>query len=439
MSLLKEIGGYLIDIHSQHETLTLNDSGFQLSVVDAFAKNVSLADEYREEFLHYRDLKKQLEELITKDALAKKEQDFLQFQFTELEEAKLESLDTIELEKELELLNNAENIKACIAKAENALDGGDVNLLRSLAAIRASLAPFLKLNKELENLHERLSASYVELKDVASGLVAIQDSIHHDASRIETITGLLDGVYRLQQKHRVNTVDDLLLLKAGLEKQLEDISSLDGLIGKLKEDISQKEKNLHARAKKISDRRKEAAPKIEKEISGRLRSLGMHDGKLEVKIETDNILNSSGTDSIVFLFTANKGSDAKELNKVASGGELSRLMLSIKSLIAKLTQLPSIIFDEIDSGVSGEVADKVGSIMENMGDAMQVIAITHLPQIASKGNTHFFVHKEVKDGKTYTRIRILNRLERVQEIAKMLSSDEPTAAAMKNAKELLKS
>ncbi|HEY6162281.1 MAG TPA: DNA repair protein RecN [Bacteroidia bacterium] len=438
LAVLKELGDRLIDIHSQHETLTLNDSVFQLSVVDAFAGEQKLLSDYRNGFKNYRELRDQLHALLEAEAQSKKDRDYLQFQFNEFEEAKLDSISQEEMERELEMLNNAEAIKAALSKAESAMDNGESGLLQQLNAVKAVIAPYAKFNKEIEQLAERLGSAFIELKDVSTELASVQEEVRYDASRIDTLNETLDGLYRLQQKHRVSTVNELIAIKKGTGEKLENISGLEEQIAKIQEEITALEKILFDRAGKLSKARANAIPGIEKEIGKLLGSLGMPDARLNITHEKLETLSANGLDRIVFLFSANKGSAPRELNKVASGGELSRFMLSIKSLIAKLTHLPSVIFDEIDTGVSGAVADKVGSIMENMGKAMQVIAITHLPQIASKGNSHLFVYKEVKAGKTFTRIRVLEKEERVKEIAKMLSTENPTDAAIKNAKELLK-
>ena len=438
LAVLKELGGKLIDIHSQHETLTLNDSGFQLSVVDAFANEEKALADYRNGFRSYRELRNKLNGLMEAEAQSKKDRDYLQFQFNELEEAKLDSLSQEEMERELEMLNNAEAIKAALSKAESAMDNGELGLLQQLNAVKALIAPYAKFNKEIGQLAERLGSAFIELKDVSSELSAVQDEVHYDASRIGSLSESLDALYRLQQKHRVNTVDELIAIKKETGEKLENISGLEEQIAQVQKEIAGLEKILLDKAGKLSKTRGGAIPLIEKEIAKLLSSLGMPDARLSITHEKLETLSATGLDRILFLFSANKGSAPKELNKVASGGELSRFMLAIKSLVAKLTHLPSVIFDEIDTGVSGSVADKVGSIMENMGKAMQVIAITHLPQIASKGNSHLFVYKEVKAGKTFTRIRILEKEERVKEIAKMLSTENPTEAAIRNAKELLK-
>lgn len=438
LNQLKELGEQLIDIHSQHQTLSLNGTEFQLSVVDAFAKHESLLEDYRSDFKTFRQLEKQLNELIEKEAQAKKDLDYFQFQFNELEDAGLKADEQVSMEQELETLNNAEDIKSNLSKAAFSMSAGEQNLLSSLAEIKTLLASMAKFKPEINELSTRINSSYIEMKDIANELEVLEQEIVYDPKRIELLTGKLDAIYRLQQKHQVKSISELITIKDELSNKLLDFSSLETEIEKTKASLEKINKEISAKAKTLSENRKKVIPKIEKEIASLLSSLAMPNALLKVDQVSANSLSVNGADDITFLFSANKGSDLKELKKVASGGELSRLMLSIKSLVAKLTALPTIIFDEIDTGVSGDVADKVGSIMNTMSEKMQVITITHLPQIASKGNSHLFVYKEDKNNRTFSNIKQLSSSERVDEIAKMLSTGNPTAAAISNAKELLK-
>lgn len=438
LNQLKELGERLIDIHSQHQTLSLNGADFQLSVVDAFAKHEDILTEYKSEFKNYKSLEKQLNELIERESQAKKDLDYFQFQFNELEDANLQVGEQVEMEQELETLNNAEDIKLNLSKAAFSLAGGEQNLLSSFNEIKAILNSLSKFKPEIAELNIRINSAYIELKDISNELESLEQEIVYDPKRIELLNEKLDAIYRLQQKHQVKTIDELIAIKEELSNKLLDFSSLETEIQKTKSALEHSTKTLTAKSKTLSDNRKKVIPKIEKEIANLLSALSMPNAQLKINQSTLDFFGTTGIDKISFLFSANKGSDFKELNKVASGGELSRLMLSIKSLIAQLTALPTIIFDEIDTGVSGDVADKVGSIMNTMSDKMQVITITHLPQIASKGASHLFVYKEDKNNKTYSNIKKLNNEERIQEIAKMLSTGSPTAAAISNAKELLK-
>ena len=439
LNQLKELGERLIDIHSQHQTLSLNGADFQLSVTDAFAKHETLLEQYQSNFKEYKSLERQLTELSVRESQAQKDLDYFQFQFNELEDAGLKAGEQTEMEQELETLNNAEEIKSTLSKAAFGLNGGDQNLLSSLGEIRTMLNGMAKFKPEIAELSARINSSYIELKDISNELEAIEQEVVYDPKRIEVLNDKLDAIYRLQQKHQVKTVEELIAIKDEISNKLLDFNSLEAEIEKVKTALEKVKAALAAKAKTLSDNRKKAIPKIEKEIASLLASLSMPNAQLKIDQQPLETFTVSGTDKINFLFSANKGSDFKELNKVASGGELSRLMLSIKSLIAQLTALPTIIFDEIDTGVSGDVADKVGSIMNAMAAKMQVITITHLPQIASKGSSHLFVYKEDKNNKTYSNIKKLTNDERVQEIAKMLSTGKPTEAAISNARELLKS
>jgi DNA repair protein RecN (Recombination protein N) len=438
LNQLKDLGERLIDIHSQHQTLSLNGTDFQLSVVDAYSKHTDVLTDYQINYKSFKDLERQLKDLIDKESQAKKDLDYYQFQFNELEDANLKAGEQYDLEQELETLNNSEEIKSNLSKAAFGLNGGEQNLLSSLNEIKAMLNSMAKFKPEIAELSARVNSSYIELKDIANELESIEGEVIYDPKRIELLNEKLDAIYRLQQKHQVKTIEELINIKDDLSNKLLDFSSLEAEIEKTKVTLEKLNKSLAAKAKTISDNRKKVIPKIEKEIASLLASLSMPNAQLQIAHSVTDTYTNTGIDKINFLFSANKGSDFKELNKVASGGELSRLMLSIKSLIAQLTSLPTIIFDEIDTGVSGDVADKVGIIMNSMAAKMQVITITHLPQIASKGLTHLFVYKEDKNHKTYSNIKKLSSEERIQEVAKMLSTGTPTAAAISNAKELLK-
>ena len=438
LTQLKGLAERLIDIHSQHQTLTLNGSEFQLSVVDAYANHAGSLAEYGISFKQFKTLEKALTDLLARESQAKKDLDYFQFQFNELEDANLKPNDQLDCEQELETLNNAEDIKLNLSKAATGLNGGEQNLLTSLNEIKGILASFSKYKPEIKELSIRINSSFIELKDIGNELENLEQDIIYDPKRIEILSSKLDTIYRLQQKHQVKSVDELIVIQDELSNKLLEFSSLETEIEKTKKESDAVRKSLLTLAKKIAAARKKEIPKIEKEIASLLASLSMPNAKLKIEHFETEIFSANGIDSVNFLFSANKGSDFKELNKVASGGELSRLMLSIKSLIAQLTALPTIIFDEIDTGVSGDIADKAGSIMNLMAKAMQVITITHLPQIASKGQAHLFVYKEDKSNKTFSNIKKLSVEERVQEIAKMLSTGTPTAAAISNAKELLK-
>lgn len=439
LAQLKELGERLIDIHSQHQTLTLNDSDFQLSVVDAYAQHSKLLSSYQTNYKEYKNIRSQLNELLEQEKQSKKEADYFQFQYDELETANLAAGSQEKMEEELKTLSHSEEIKSNLSKAYHALTGGEHNLLTSLNEIKAIVNHIAKYNSTIDELNKRLNSSFIELKDIGNELENIESDIVYSPQRMEELSNQLDEIYRLQQKHQVKTIDELLRIKEDFSNKLGQITMLDVQIDKLKTELLKSEKALGQKANELSANRKDNLSKIENEIKKLLALLGMPNAEIEIKQQqiAKGEYTLSGIDKVNFLFSANKGSALKELNKVASGGELSRLMLSIKSLIARLTSLPVVIFDEIDTGVSGEVADKVGNIMKQMAASMQVITITHLPQIAAKGTSHLFVFKEEIQNKTYSQIRKLTKEERIAEIAKMLSTDNPTPAAIKNAQELI--
>ncbi|HTL83032.1 MAG TPA: DNA repair protein RecN [Bacteroidia bacterium] len=437
ISILKEIGNKLVDIHSQHETLMLNESKFQMNILDAVASNGELLEKYSEAFRAYRKTSQLLAELTANEAKTKKDLDYFRFQFDELNELKLKKTEQEELEAELETLENAETIKDGLDKSSRALDGGDENLLTALAVVRSTLQQISRFNMDIEALKERINSAHIELKDIAAEIDSLNESIVHDPKRIDIIQERLDNIYRLQQKHNVKTVEELLTVKEELETKIDAIGSLEDQIKKVSKELDTLKAKLNDIGGKLSKKRNAAAPDLTKSVKKMLADLGMPNAELKVEIEKLEEANDKGFDKVNFLFSANKGSAAQPLNKVASGGELSRLMLSLKALLAKHTALPTIIFDEIDAGISGDIAGKTGEILKQMSENMQVISITHLPQVASKGKDHLFVYKEEKGKQTYTRIKQLGKEERVQEIAKMLSSGKPGEAAVRNAKELL--
>jgi DNA repair protein RecN (Recombination protein N) len=437
--ILKSLGEKLLDIHSQHQTLTLNDSDFQLSVLDAYAGNTKDLQDYHTGYKAFRALESKLTALHEQENASKRDQDYFQFQLNELEEAKLDSLRQADFESELELLNHAEEIKKALGKASSGLTGGELNILSSLAEVKGILAQLAKYNAGIAGLTERITSSFIELKDIGNEIESLEGGIVYDPERVEELEQVLDALYKLQLKHQVKTTAELIALREDFANRLLGISTLEAEIRIAEKELKGLLAGLSKKAEQLALKRRKAAPGIEKELRELLAQVGMPDASLQARCIAlpEGHFDATGNDRVNFLFSANKGGELKELSKIASGGELSRLMLSIKSLVAKRSALPTLIFDEIDTGVSGDVADKVGNIMEAMATGMQVVTITHLPQIACKGGSHLFVYKEIRNGKTYTRIRTLEKEERIQEIAKMLSTGQPTPAALKNAKELL--
>ncbi len=437
ISVLKELGDQLIDIHSQHETLLLKETNFQFELVDAFAQTISLFTDYKKQFVTLQKLKKHLEELSAQEIQAKKELDYFQFQFNELEESNIKVGEQKQLEEEGETLENAEFIKANLVKSSHAISGSDENIISALAIIKQQLQSVSKFGKQFNELYERINSVTIELKELSKDIDGCEEDVVYDNVRLEEVNAQLDKINRLLKKHGVKSEDELLVIKDDIENKLQQFSSLELSIEKTQKEILALEKQCKTIAKELSDKRQKSTIGIEQNIKTMLTSLSMANAQFKIELKKQDNLTVNGLDAISFLFTANKGAEFKELHKTASGGELSRLMLCLKALLAERTALPTIIFDEIDTGVSGDVADKIGNILLAMERTMQVITITHLPQMASKGSNHLFVYKSDTKDKTTSNIKALTKDERVAEIAKMLSTGSPTEIALKNAKELL--
>ena len=437
LAIIKELSEQLIDIHSQHETILLKENHFQIALVDAFAKTTPLYIDYKKQFSALQKLKKQLAEFLEQELQAKKEFDYFQFQFTELEEANLKTGDLALLEEESETLENAEFIKENLVRASLGISGGDENILSAVSQLKQSLQSISKFGKDFNDLYDRVNSLSIELKELNADVVSAEENVVYDNTKLEIVNSQLDKINKLLKKHNVKTEDELLLIKNVFEEKLQQFSSIELSIEKTQKEISEQEKNCLSLAKNLSKKRKDSVSEIEQNIKVLLSSLSMPNAQFKISIKDLEQIGNTGLDKIEFLFSANKGQDFNDIGKTASGGELSRLMLCLKSLLAERTLLPTIVFDEIDTGVSGDVADKIGIILEKMGKSLQVITITHLPQMASKGKNHLFVYKIDSKEKTTSHIKLLSNEERIDEIAKMLSSGKPTEIALKNAKELL--
>lgn len=437
LALLKQLGEKLIDIHSQHATAEINSAEFQLLVVDSVAKHHELLNDYQSKYRSYKKNNTKLQQLIADNDKAKADLDYYQFQFDELEKANLVTDEQEHLEQELYSLNNAEEIKRNLLGAVFLLQDGESAVLIQLREAAQQLGGIEKYNNTIAGLRERLNSTIIELKDIAAEAEQLEQHTQTDEERAEEVNNRLSMIYNLQKKHRVSTNAELLQLQEDLSGKIQQAMFGDEEIENLRKEITLQKQELEELAKQLSANRKKAIPDIEAQVLKSLAEMGMSNSALKIEQTTSAELFSTGTDQIKFLFTANKGHALAEMSKVASGGELSRLMLSIKALIAQYTALPTIIFDEIDTGVSGEVAHKVGQIMEQLAANLQVITITHLPQMASKGSSHFYVYKDNQADITYTRIKQLTGDERITEIAKMLSGDKPGESALQNARELL--
>ncbi|OQX75465.1 MAG: DNA repair protein RecN [Bacteroidetes bacterium 4484_249] len=438
LNVLKELGEKLINIHSQGQTITLNDANFQLAVIDSYSGITESVNEYRIEYQNYLKLSDKLAEWIENEKQSKTEQDYFNFLFQELDDTKLRIDEQNDLERELEVLNHSEEIKTKLFSASRALGNDENSLLDRLTAIRNNISEVSKFSFKLEELSNRIDSSYIELSDILSEIEKMEESISFEQDRAEEITDRLDTIYRLQNKHSVNTIDDLLSVKEDLELKLNNISSLQAKIEVLNAEVKTAENEITKNANTISKKRQHVLINIEKEIKNTLSLLGIPDADFRINHQILKEPGKDGIDQVKFMFNANRGGELQELSKVASGGETSRLMLAIKSLISQKNLLPTVIFDEIDMGVSGAVADKVGNILLNLSTAMQVIAISHLPQIAGKGDSHYLVYKETSGNGTKTEIKQLASEERIIEIAKMLSGQDVTSASVETAKHLLK-
>lgn len=438
INLLKELGDRLIDIHSQHQTLMLNDNSFQLNLIDSFSGTAGLKKKYSEAFSVYRRLMKEYEVTKGKADKNKTDLEYYRFQFNQLEEAKLEEGEQADLEAEQELLSHTEEIKLGLSTSSNLFYSESISILSMLREVKLNLAKIKTFLSEGENLLLRTESGIIELDDLAAEIEKLSVSVEADPARLLHVNNRLDIIYSLIQKHRVSNLDDLILRKKEIEGLINTIVSGDERLSEI-ESLIEKESNLlKTLSEEISEKRKSVVPEIELKITELLKQLGIPNAKFRISLLRLKEFSGSGIDHADFLFSANKQIAPENLARIASGGELSRVMLSLKSLLTKNNNLPTIIFDEIDSGVSGEVADKVGQILAGMGKYMQVINITHLPQVASRGTRHYHVYKDDTDNSSFTRVKLLSPEERILEVARLLSGSEVTETAMKNARELLK-
>lgn len=439
LNTLKNLGEKLIDIHSQHATLEINNANFQLMVVDAMANHQDLLHTYATNFKAYKALNKKVQDFLAQSDKEKQEIDFLSFQFTELQNAKILPNEQAQLEKELDALTHAEEIKRNLFTANALLQAQEQAALALLADAAQQLQSIEKYQAPIAEVFVRLKSSIIEIKDIAAEIENLEQITLFDEEKSNQINERLNLLYTLQKKHKVTSNAQLLLLQDEIAQKLDKIVSADDAIAQLQASLQKQKNELVLLANQISNNRTKAIPIIEEYVEKTLVNVGMLNAQLKINqtITSDNNFDNNGLDTIKFLFTANKGHQLSEMSKIASGGELSRLMLAIKSLIAQKTALPTIIFDEIDTGISGEIANRVGNMMQILAQNMQVIAITHLPQIAVKGKAHYFVYKEIKNDFTFTQLKRLNHEERIFEIAKMLSGENPKEAALQNARELL--
>ena len=440
LNLMRTLGQQLIDIHSQHQNLLLNEEDFQLNVVDIIAKDRELLIKYKEHFNAYKDAKKAVDRLCKEIEENKKNEDYIRFQLKELTEAELKDGMQEELERESEKLSHVEEIKTALYSAGTSLNSyeSDNNVLDKVKEASRSIIGITSIYPEISSISDRLESCFIELKDISDEINSEADNIEFDPSRLEQINSQLDKIYSLEQKYHVSNIADLINIQNNLEKQISNIDNSDEELDKLKSEEARLLKECEAIASELTEIRTKASKVIEQEMRNRLIPLGIPNVRFSIKIENKNI-SEDGHDRISFLFSANTSTPVQPVAQVASGGEIARVMLSLKAMISGAVKLPTIIFDEIDTGVSGKIAEKMGDIMQEKGKAnRQVISITHLPQIAAKGTTHYKVFKEETEHGTSSRMLILSKDERTKEIAQMLSGSEISDAAINNAKELLK-
>jgi DNA repair protein RecN (Recombination protein N) len=434
---LQELGEYLIDIHSQHQTRELSEENFQFDIIDSMAGNASEIASYKSLLKKYRSLKTNLTALQSRLQEASKEQDYNSFLLEELLAAKLKSGEQEELESVFEQLNNVELIKENLDRAVSIAEEEQFGVLHNLKEIKASLQKIASFSADYNSLFERITSSSIELDDIVSELGQKAESLMSDPEQLELVNQKLQTIYNLQQKHQVKTVDELLLIQEDLDKKVISVDSLQQEIEQAEKEITESESGLNAIAATINEKRQNAIPVLTEKLVAILELLGMPNVRFKIEVTLSDSYHANGKDDLQFLFAANKGSDFGLLKKTASGGEMSRIMLAVKSILAQYQKLPTIIFDEIDTGVSGEIAHKMGEIMREMSKTMQVFAITHLPQIAAKGNTHFKVFKSVVGDQTLSELKLLSADERVIEIAQMLSGKDISDSAINHAKALL--
>ena len=438
LTKMRELGEQLVDIHSQHQNLLLQKEDFQLNVVDIIAQDEKQRKNYEAAYNQYKQANQKLNALKAEIEKNRENEDFLRFQFKELDEAQLQNGEQEELEQEYEMLSHSEDIKTALYQADNHLSGDDGNIIERLKQTSEQLANIKDVYPEVTELLERIDSSYIELKDIAQEVNGLTDHVEFDPARLETINERLDKLNSLQQKFHVRDLGELIETYHQLEEQLSHIDHSDEDVEALEQEVVQLLEKAQKQAKELTAIRTKAAKKVEEEMKQRLIPLGIPNVRFSISL-TEKPLSHDGGDKVSFLFSANKSTPLQPVTQVASGGEIARVMLSLKAMISGAVKLPTIIFDEIDTGVSGKIAEKMAQIMVEMGNhERQVLSITHLPQIAAMGSHHYKVSKEETDEGTISRMTELSQQERVQEIAQMLSGSDVSEAALANAKELLR-
>lgn len=438
LEVLSRLGQVLVDIHSQHQTLALSDTSFQFAIIDAMANNKSLLTEYVQLHQLLKKEQKKLEELIEFQKNAKKEYDYNLHQLKELKSATLEEGILEELEESYEEASNIEDIKENVSESLYLLNDENIGILNNLRELKRSFSSLTEYKQLYRDLYERIESAFLELEDLASEISDIDESIEADPDNLEQISKQLNKIYSLQKKHSVATVEELIAIQQELEEAVSKTESVDIDLTKQKKIVEEQHTATLKKANQLHKAREKVIPALDKKLTNFMHELGIPNGRFSITLTATDTFFANGNDELSFLFSANKGGDFGQLKKVASGGELSRIMLAVKAIMAEHTALPTIMFDEIDTGVSGEISQKMGDIMKQMSQNRQVFAITHLPQIAAKGAYHFKVFKEDSKGKTTTHLKLLTEEERIIELSEMLEGKNSGASARNHAIELLR-
>ncbi len=437
LNALSVLGERLIDIHNQHQTLEISTEEFQFAIIDALAGSSELLATYTLNLKNYQSLQKELEQLSSSKIEAQKELEYNLFLLQELSDANLKAEEQEELEEEFETLNNVETIQESLSEISAMLDTEEVGVLSVLKEINSKFHKLKDVSSSLQSLWERLQSVVIEVDDVFTEIAKLRDTIEANPSRLYEVENRLQLIYKLQKKHQHSTNQELLEFQGELQEKVERTTNLEAKIEQLEKETRVLKSEITQLGTEIHNKRQSVIPSLTEKLEGILAELGLPNARFNIEVNSISEFSPNGMDKLIFLFTANKGAQFGELKKVASGGEMSRIMLAVKSILANYTQLPTIIFDEIDTGVSGEIAKKIAEIMQKMSAKMQVMSITHLPQIAAKGKHHFKVYKQDLDEVTYTQLKQLNHEERIEELAQMLGGEKKSASAIAHAKELL--
>lgn len=438
LTLLKELGEMLVDVHSQHQNLLINKHDFQLNVVDIIADNTTLLAAYREAYTLYINKERRLAELRDEIERNRRNADFLQFQYDELTAAGLTQGEQEELEQKADTMSHSEEIKSALYETDNLLSSDRAGIVENLKSAISTMQNISRVMPSAETLAQRMSSCHIELKDISQEISGMLGDIEFDPAELDAINNRLDKIYDLEKKYRCDTVDELTSMRDDLEKKLNEIENSDDALNELQQEVAEAKVECERHANALTSTRRTAAGQIEREMLTRLSALGMPNVQFRITIDSES-LGRNGADKVSFLFSANRNGQLQPVAQVASGGEIARVMLSLKAMISGAVKLPTIIFDEIDTGVSGKIAEQMAQIMQQMGHSdRQVISITHLPQIAALGTTHYKVYKEDTPDGTISHMQMLTPDERVREIAQMLSGSDVSEAAISNAKQLLK-